>query len=263
MPYPATALITGASAGIGADLARLFAQDKHDVILVARREDKLQALAAELEGEFKVKAFVIAADLASVDAAHAIFDQVQTLDRHVEFLVNNAGFGTNGAFWDLPLDREVDQVQVNVTSLLQLTRLFLPDMVAAKRGHVLNIASTAGFQGGPYMATYYATKAFVVTFTEAIAAELKGTGVTATAHCPGATYSEFAQTAGTGSTRLFQGAGVATSQDVAKDAYQAMMRGRVIQVHGFMNKVGVFATRFAPRAMTTSIASKLNRPPGE
>lgn len=258
-----TALVTGASAGIGLELARMFAADKHNLVLVARRREKLEELAAAWTQEFGVKVTVVEADLSQAQAPQSVFAATQAAGIEVDYLVNNAGFGTNGAFWELDAQRELEQIQVNVTSLVHLTHLFLPAMVARKTGAVLNIASTAGFQGGPFMATYYATKAFVVTFTEALAVELHGTGVTATAHCPGATYSEFAKTAGTDKTRLFQRSGVATSQAVAADAYRAMLSGRPIRIHGLMNKIGVFGTRFAPRAVSAAIAAKLNRPPGE
>lgn len=254
-----TALVTGASAGIGRELARLFARDGWDLVLVARREERLQALAADLEAEFDgVTAHVVVADLSEAGVAQAIFDRVVEDGIVIDALVNNAGFGSNGRFWELDADREIDQVQVNVTSLVHLTRLFLPGMVERGTGHVLNIASTAAFQPGPFMATYYATKAFVVSFTQAIAYELKGTGVTATAHCPGATDTEFAAEAGNDTSNLFQKQKPATPEEVAHDAYRAMMAGKWIRVHGMANRLGAFMTRFSPRKATTSIAAHMN-----
>ncbi|MCA9551571.1 MAG: SDR family oxidoreductase [Myxococcales bacterium] len=255
----AFALITGASAGIGRELAHLFARDGHDVVLVARSKDKLEALAAELRGAHGRTAHVVPTDLADPAAPTAIFAAVQTLGAEVEFLVNNAGFGTHGPFVELDPERELAMVQVNIAALLHLSRLFLPGMVARGRGRVLNVASTAGFQAGPLMATYYATKAFVISFSEAIAHELEGTGVTVTAHCPGATATDFAQTAGNDVSRLFQGGTkVASAREVAEHAYHAMMRGKTLAIHGLMNRIGAFSVRLSPRAVVTSIAGRLN-----
>lgn len=254
-----TALITGASAGIGRELAKMFAADGHNVVIVARRRDRLEELAAQITAAHGVEVHVEEADLADPAAPEDLYRRLQQANIAVDFLVNNAGFGTNGVFWELPAQREVDQIQVNVTALTHLTRLFLPQMVERKFGRILNIASTAGFQAGPYMAVYYATKAFVVSFTEGIAHELAGTGVTATAHCPGATESEFAAAAGNDKSALFQKGAVAGTVEVARDAYQAMHQGKVVAVHGAMNAVGTFMTRFAPRKTLAAVAGKLNK----
>ncbi len=253
-----TALVTGASAGLGLELARLFAKDKHDLVLVARRREKLDELASELAKAHGVKSLVVPADLADAKAPAAIFEQVTAAKVEVDFLVNNAGFGSSGRFHELDARRELDMVQVNVTALLHLTRLFLPGMVARKRGRVLNIGSTAGFVPGPFMATYYASKAFVNSFTEALAHELKGTGVTATVHCPGATATEFATVAKNEGSKLFK-SGVADSASVALHAYRSMLAGKAIAVPGLANKLKVFAPRIAPRAIATGIAARLNR----
>lgn len=254
-----TALITGASAGIGRELAKLFANDRWDLVLVARREERLQALAADLEAEFEgVTAHVLPADLSRAEAPQEILDSLAEDGIVIDALVNNAGIGSNGKFWELEAEREIDQIHVNVTSLVHLTRLFLPSMIERGSGYVLNIASTAAFQPGPYMATYYATKAFVVSFTQAIAFELKGTGVTATAHCPGATDTEFAEQAGNDTSNLFQKQKPATPEEVARDAYKAMKDGKWVKVHGFTNKVGAFMTRFSPQKTVAAIAAKLN-----
>lgn len=251
------ALITGASVGLGRELAQLYAADRRDVILVARSEDKLRALAAQLSTEHGVRAEVLAADLAQPGAARRVFDEVQRRGLPVDDLVNNAGLGACGTFWELDEQREVDQIQVNVTALVHLTRLFLPGMVERRRGRVLNIASTAGFQPGPYMATYYATKAFVVSFSEAIAHELRGTGVRVTCHCPGATATEFARTAGNDKTLLFK-AGVADARAVAQHAYRAVGRGSLLAIPGAVNWLGAFSVRFAPRAVTRWLAARVN-----
>src|SRR6266704_6521473 len=216
-----TALITGASAGLGAEYARLFAADKHDLVLVARRRDRLEALARELQSAHGVKARVVTADLAAPDGASRGVDEVRRLGLEIEFLVNNAGFGTSGAFVELDVGRELEMIQVNVAALVTLTRAFLPGMVARRRGRILNVGSTAGFQPGPFMAVYYASKAFVNSFTEALAFELAGSGVTATVSCPGATATEFSKVAGTERSRLFQ-MGAMSAPEVAAHAYRAM-----------------------------------------
>lgn len=255
-----TALITGASAGIGADLAALFAADNHDLVIVARRKERLDQLAADLIAKHGIKVFVVPADLADPESPRAIFEATQAAGVQVDFLVNNAGLGTNGKFWELDEAQELAQIQVNVTALVHLTRLYLPSMIERKNGRVLNIASIAGFQGGPFMATYFATKAFVVSFTEGLAGELHETGVSATAHCPGPTHTEFAEVAGSETTKLFQQPGIATSLAVATDAYQAMHKGKTLKVHGLLNRAGVFGSRLVPRGLLVSVASKLNQP---
>ena len=184
-----TALVSGASAGLGVESARLFAGDGHDVVLVARRRDKLEAMAAELPQKHGIVGTVVAEDLAHTGAPERIARALEERNVAIEFLVNNAGFGTLGPFSTANAQRELDLVQVNVTALVHLTRLFLPGMVARRSGRVLNVGSTAGFQPGPFMARYYASKAFVNSFTEALWFELRGTGVSATVSCPGATDS--------------------------------------------------------------------------
>jgi short-subunit dehydrogenase len=255
-----TALVTGASAGLGKELASLFANDRHDVILVARSEAKLRTLASDLKEAHGITTHVVVADLGARGAAASVENQVKRLGTNVDFLVNNAGFGSNGPFLDLDLAREVEMIDVNVTSLVELTHRFARPMKERGFGRVLNIASTAGFQPGPFMATYYATKAFVISFSEALAYELDGTGVTVTCHCPGATKTEFAKAAGNDKTRLFQRSGVADAKLVALHAYRAMMKGEVLSVHGALNWIAFESLRFAPRSMARSIAAGLNRP---
>jgi len=256
-----TALVTGASAGLGKELASLFAKDGHDVILVARSETKLKTLAGDLARAHEIKAHVVRADLGDAAGPSIVAEEVRRLGVDVDFLVNNAGFGTNGAFLDLDLAREKEMLAVNCTSLLELSHHFVRGMRDRKFGRVLNIASTAGFQPGPFMATYYATKAFVVSFSEALSFELEGTGVTVTCHCPGATATDFASTAGNDKTRLFQrSGGVADAKAVALHAYRAMMSGDVIAVHGALNWIAWQSLRVSPRSVVRSIAAGLNRP---
>lgn len=252
-----TALITGASAGIGAELARLFAADGHDLVLVARRREKLNALAAELAATHHVTAHVIAADLRETGAAERIVTELSSRGIVVDFLVNNAGFGTRGAFAESDLAREVELVQVNIVALIQLTRLLLPGMIARKSGRVLNLGSTAGFVPGPFMAVYYASKAFVNSFTEALAVELENTGVTATASCPGATATEFAHVSDTESAALFKSR-VMGAKDVARNAYRAMHSRDVIAIAGFRNKMRIASLRLAPRSLVRKVAARLN-----
>jgi len=254
-----TALVTGASAGLGREIASLFAKEGHDVVLVARSEDKLRALASDLGEAHGVSAHVVVADLGRRDGAARVDAALQALGIPVDFLVNNAGFGSNGAFLDLDLSRELEMVQVNVASLVELTHRLVAPMRGRGRGRVLNIASTAGFQPGPFMATYYATKAFVISFSEALAYELEGTGVSVTCHCPGATATEFATTAGNDKTRLFQRSGIADAKSVALHAYKAMMKGDTLSVHGALNWLAFESLRFAPRSVARSIAAGLNR----
>ncbi len=255
-----TALITGASAGLGTEFARLCAHDKCDLVLVARRRDRLETLAAELETAHGVKAHVIAADLGSAGGASGLVSELRTRGISIDILVNNAGFGTCGRFVELDAAREMEELQLNIVSLVSLTHALLPQMIARKQGWILNIGSTAGFQPGPYMAVYYASKAFVNSFTEALSFELRGTGVTATVSCPGATKTEFASVAGTDSSRLFR-MGASSAADVAREAYAAMLAGKPMIVHGLKNKLGVQLQRISPRAVVRMLAASLNRPP--
>jgi short-subunit dehydrogenase len=253
-----TALVTGASAGLGAEFAQLFAADGHDVVLVARRRENLEVLARALEAKHGVHATVIAEDLTRPEAPEAISKELRARDIAVEFLVNNAGFATTGAFAQADLVRELGMLAVNVTSLVHLTRLLLPAMVERRSGRILNVGSTAGFMPGPFMAAYYASKAFVNSFTEALAFELRGTGVTATVVCPGPTATEFASVAGADKSRLFE-SGAMGASEVAALAYRAMMGGQSMAIPGARNKLAMFSLRFAPRAMAVSMAASLNR----
>ncbi len=252
-----TALITGASAGLGRGFAQLFAADGHDTVLVARRRDRLDALAGELESS-GVHATVLAEDLTDPEAPKRIFDALAERGIDVEFLVNNAGFGSTGTFAESDLERQLEMVQVNITALVNLTGLFVPGMVERGSGRILNIGSTAGFQPGPGMATYYASKAFVNHFTEGLSHELRGTGVSATVSCPGATATEFGGVAGNEASILFKIA-TADSEGVVREAYDAMMAGRPMVIHGLMNKVAVQSLRLSPRAVVRPLVASLNK----
>jgi short-subunit dehydrogenase len=256
-----TALVTGASSGLGEEFARLFAADGTDLVLVARRRERLDALARELREARKVTVHVIAADLAVPDEVERVVREVQALSVEIEFLVNNAGLGDLGPFAGSALERQMVMVDVNVRALVRLTHAFLPGMLGRRRGRVLNLGSTAGLQPGPFEAVYYATKAFVNSFSEALSHELKGTGVTATVSLPGATATEFASVAGSGGTRLFK-SGVMSSREVAAEAYRAMQRGTPFVVHGWKNRVLAFSVRLGPRSMVRAIAASMNKPAG-
>ena len=248
------ALITGASSGIGLELARLCAKDGCDVVLVARSEGKLRELAAELGRDCGVAAHVIALDLAQPNAAEEL---VRRLPCAVDVLVNNAGFGVAGPFVGTDLTKELEMIQVNIVALTQLTKLLLPPMVARRRGRVLNVASTAAFQPGPLMAVYYATKAYVLSFSEAIADELRHSGVTVTALCPGPTETGFAAVADMTQSRLFNVARPMGSAAVARAGYAAMRRGKRVAIPGVKNKLLTQSVRVSPRRLVTAIVRKL------
>jgi short-subunit dehydrogenase len=260
MPNASAALVTGASAGLGLEYAKLFAADGHDVVLVARRRDRLETLAKELQSTRGIRALVIAADLGTAEGPRRVLDEVRRIGVEVEFLVNNAGFGISGPFAAADLARELEMIQVNISSLVVLTHELLPGMLARRSGRILNVGSTAGFQPGPFMAGYYASKAFVNSFTEALSYELRGTGVTATVSCPGATATEFSTVAGTDRSRLFR-MGAASAATVAREGYRAMRAGKPIVVHGMRNKFGVQLLRVSPRAAIRAVAASLNPPP--
>jgi uncharacterized protein len=246
-PTRATALITGASGGIGLELARLCAKGGHDVILVARNRDKLEEIAKYLSGMYGVRVELIPADLNDPEAPQAIVEEIGRRGLGVDVLVNNAGFGSWGLFGRAELDRQLAMIQVNVTALTLLTRLVLPRMVSQRKGRILNVASTAGFAPGPLMAVYYATKAYVVSFSEAIGNELRGTGITVTALCPGPTRTGFAEEAGMGHSNLFKSPTVMDAGPVAAAGYRGMMRGRAIVIPGLANKLLIQSIRLSPR----------------
>ncbi len=252
-----TALITGASAGLGRELARLAARDGQNLVVVARRRDRLDELASELSAAHGVTVTVIAVDLGDPASPRAIAERVGAAGIAIDCLMNNAGFGSHGPFAESDLARQLEMIGVNVRALVELTHLFLPGMLARKRGRILNVASIAGFVPGPFMATYYASKAFVLSFTEALATELRGSGVSATASCPGPTATEFGAVATSDGTKLFR-SNVADAASVAGHAYRAMLAGKVVAIPGLMNKLIAQSVRLAPRAILRSIAAGLN-----
>jgi uncharacterized protein len=254
-----TVLITGASGGIGYELAKFFARDRHNLILVARSADKLADVAAELR-QRGVKVHTFALDLAAPAAPKFLFDQLQSAGLTVDILVNNAGFGAWGDFAEMPEQEILGQIQLNIVALTELTRMFLPSMLARRGGRIMNVASTAGFQPGPLMAVYYATKAYVISFTEAIANEVRNSGVTITCFCPGATHTGFTKRAGNDESRLFK-LGAMSAEKVALDGYRAVMEGRTLAISGVHNWVVAESTRFAPRKLVTAISRWINELP--
>jgi len=253
-----TALVTGASSGIGYELAKVFAKEGNDVVLVARTKDALEELAGELRKAHSVDAWSIPVDLSDPAASGMIRDALEKRSLVVDYLVNNAGIGARGRFSDLDLNLQLDMVQVNMTALTHLTRLLLPGMLGRKAGRILNVASTAAFVSGPLMAVYYASKAYVLSLSVALANELKGTGVTVTALCPGPTRTGFVKRAGTQDTRLFKQDGVMEASEVALAGYRGMMEGKEVVVPGLRNKLLAAGVRLVPRGMAAQAARRLN-----
>jgi len=249
-----TALITGASSGIGRALAQQFAAHGYDVMLVSRNSQALEEVARSIA----TRVNRLSADLSTPHAAAAVAEQARRLGP-IDVLVNNAGFGLRGMFAELPLERQLEMIHLNVVALTELTRLLLPDMLARRRGGVLNVASTAAFQPGPLMAVYYATKAYVLSFTEAIAEEVTGTGLKVSCLCPGPTATGFATQAGMTDANLFTGAVMNVGQ-VAQEGFDGWNAGRVTVVPGLRNRRGAFLVRLAPRAMVRRAVKRLNSP---
>lgn len=251
-----TVLITGASSGIGRELAWCFAESGSDVVLVARREDRLRELAAALEEKHGIGARVLAADLSDPDAPTDIHSRLAVSP--IDVLVNNAGFGARGRFVDLPADRQMDMVQVNVSAVTQLARLFLPAMLERGRGGIINVASTAGFQPGPSMAVYYASKAYVLSFSEALHEECKDTGVTVTCLAPGPTPTEFQERAS--AERVLVSQMNPTPVDfVARAGFDGFRAGKALVVPGVTNRIGTMLVRFSPRAAVRKVVRFLNQ----
>jgi len=251
-----TALITGASGGIGYELALLFARDRFDCILVARSRDKLDELAARLESEFRVKTLVVARDLSKPTAVDEIYEEVSAASMSIDVLVNNAGFPVYGRFVDTDWQTELDMLQVNVVALTALTKLFVRGMVERRNGRILNLASTAAFVPGPLMAVYYASKAYVLSFSQALANELQGTGVTVTALAPGPTRTGFQKRGVMEDSRLVRGQ-IADAKSVATAGYRGMMRGKTIVIPGFSNKLIPWVARVSPRGAVTRVVRRM------
>jgi uncharacterized protein len=254
-----TTLITGASGGIGYDLAELFAQNGYDLVLVARNEPKLQQIKRDWEQRYKIQIHVLAKDLTLAAAPQELVEALRTKNISVDVLVNNAGFGWKGNFAEMKESDALEMIQVNITSLVHLTRLLLPDMLARKSGKILNVASTAAFQPGPEMAMYYATKAFVLSFSEALSAEVEDKGISITTLCPGPTNTNFQARANMANTQVFRKMAVMDSRTVAALGYQGLMKGKRVIVPGVMNKIGVWSTRFVSHAMLMRVVKFMHK----
>lgn len=252
LPDPAslygTALITGAASGIGLALAREFARRGHRLVLTSRVKEELADVAREISAMYGVEVGIIAADLEREDAAANIYESLKRDGTPIDVLVNNAGFGYRGCFWDIPIENHLSLVRVNIEAVLRLTHLFLPEMRQRRRGKILNLASIASFEPGPLLATYHASKAFVLSFSEALATELKDSGITVTALCPGPTDTDFFPKAGMLNTRAFQKAKVMAPADVARIGYEALMRNDRTVVAGGANRALVIARRLLPES---------------
>ena len=250
------ALITGASSGIGYELAKLFASDGHDLVLVARREEKLNRLAAELEEKYRVKAHAMPCDLSLPRSVQEIYERTGENDLRIGFLVNNAGFAVYGSFSETSWEDEQRIMHLHMDATAQLIKLFLPGMLKSGFGRILNVGSTGSFVPGPYVAVYCAAKSFILSLSEALAQELKGSGVTVTALCPGGTKTEFESNAVRQKAKTGEAWGMKTAK-VARIAYRGMMKGKRVVVPGLHNRLGVFSIRLLPRGMVSALTKRM------
>lgn len=248
-----TALITGATSGIGYELSKLFAQKGYNLVLVARNKQRLLNQASQLEKSFSVTVKIIARDLAEAASPGEIFAELQANSIHIDILVNNAGFNEYGNIYETDLQKELQMIQVNMVALTCLTKLLLPGMLEKKYGKILNVGSTGSFAPGPLNAVYCASKAYVLSFSEAIAEELRGTGVTVTALCPGATKTEFARRANMEDVKIFRGR-LMDAGKVAEIGYRSLMSGKTSVVAGMANCLMIFSLRFTPRNMVAKVS---------
>lgn len=254
-----TALITGASSGIGFEFAYIFAKDGYNLVLVARSQDQLESLKQDLQSHFDIDVMIITKDLSKSNSAQEVFDQVEGAGINIDVLVNNAGVGDFGHFAESDISKIDTMIELNINTLTKLTRLFLPKMLQQNSGKILNIGSLGSFQPGPLMAVYYASKAYVLSFSEAISRELKGTGVSVTALCPGPTKTNFSQAANLGMSGLFVNLQVADAKKVAEFGYKKMKKGKVIAVPGFFNKIATVGVRLLPRRIIRNFVYNIQK----
>ena len=255
-----TALITGGTNGIGLELAKVFAANGYNLVIVARNEDKLRNVSESLQQAYHVSVKPISLDLSNEQSSQNLHSMLAADKIIIDVLVNNAGFAVYGKFIEQDLEKNLSMMRTNMLTLTALTHLFLNDMVSRRNGKILNVASTAAFQPGPLMATYYATKAQVLSLTEALANEIRGTGVTISALCPGPTKTGFEFNSEMPQVRLFRYVSVMQSSDVAKIAYRGLMRNKTIIIPGFMNKLFVQSLRISPRKLVVDIVRRLDEP---
>lgn len=253
------ALITGASSGIGKALAHIHAERGGDLIILARSEDKLKALQTELEERKGIKVKVIVKDLTATDACREVYDEIKNEGITIDYLINNAGFGGVGKFHERDWKKDHSMIELNIVALTALTRFFLPDMVARGEGKILNVSSTASLMAGPLQAVYFATKAYVTSFSNAIAEEVRENGVTVTALLPGPTETDFASTSGMDKTQIFQNAEVFSAESVARDGYEAMMAGKLDVITGvtFAQRMMMKAAPLVPKKMMLAQIRKM------
>lgn len=257
------AVITGASGGIGYELAIQFAKNGFDLVLIARRQVLLEQFAHELQQQFKIRTYPIVIDLTSAGSVEKLYEQIKALNRPVDVLINNAGFGYFAFFPESDINKTLQMLQMNITALTHLTRLLVEDMVERKSGKIMNVASTAAFQPGPLMAVYYASKAYVLSFSLALDRELQTSGIQVSALCPGATETGFKAVAELENSQLFdklKPMGIMTPEEVAAIAFKKFRRGKRIIIPGFMNKVVVFTNRLFPRKFMAKIIHKMQEP---
>ncbi len=252
------ALITGATSGIGLELAKVFAKNKHNLLLTGRNIEALKKLALQWEQDYGIEVRCCSVDLSVSDAPEQLCGVIDAEMYEVDILVNNAGFGLRGKFSSLPLSDQLALLQVNIVALTHLTRLLVPTMVEQKRGKILNVASVAGFLPGPLMATYYASKAYVLYFSLALSEELRGTGVTVTTLCPGPTPTRFGERAGIAHSHLFQNMASTTAEEVATIGYREMMKGKQLVIPGTMNKLVPPLIRCFPRSLILRVVKLLH-----
>ncbi len=253
----ATALITGASNGIGLELAKVHASKGDNLVLVARNKSKLDELKTELEKQYKIAVYTIGKDLSAQNAAQEVYEETTKQNIQIDYLINNAGFGDFGMFVETDWNKELQMINLNITTLTQFTKLYLQDMVKRRSGKIMNVASTAAFQSGPTMAVYYATKAYVLSFSEAVDNEVNDKGVTITTLCPGATESGFQAAAAMEESNLVKGKKLPTSKEVAEYGYNAMMNGKTVAIHGLLNWIMANSVRFTPRAIVVKLTRKI------
>jgi short-subunit dehydrogenase len=253
----ATALITGASNGIGLELAKIHAAKGDDLVLVARNKQKLDELKSELEAAHKVKVYTIGKDLSLPNAAEDVYDETTRQHISIDYLINNAGFGDFGMFAETDWNKELQMINLNITALTHFTKLYLQDMVKHRSGRIMNVASTAAFQPGPTMSVYCATKAYVLSFSEAVNNEVSDTGITVTALCPGPTESGFQAAAALEDSKLFKGKNIPTSKTVAEYGYRAMMSGKTVAIHGLVNSILANFVRIMPRSLVVKVTRNL------
>ncbi len=254
-----TVLITGASGGIGLELAKEFAAYRDDLILVARSMDKLKQLQTKIENDYKVKAHIIEKDLSGPDAPLEVYEYIKKEGWQVDYLINNAGIGKFGQFVDNEWASECQMIDLNIKTLTQFCKLYVRDMVEQGGGKIMNVASTAAFMPGPAMAVYFATKAYVLHFSEALHDEVKKKGVTVTALCPGATESGFFKAATMEESGLVKGKKLPTSKEVAKYGYKAMMLGKPVAIHGLKNYILANSVRFTPRSLVVKVVRSMQK----